>query len=32
MYYKGCDGVVIVFAMNNRKSFENLKGWLETID
>ena len=28
-YYKNIDAVFLVFALNNRRSFENIERWLE---
>ncbi|KAL7717328.1 Ras-likeGTP-binding protein YPT1 [Entamoeba marina] len=30
-YYKGCDGVVVVYDVTDKQSFESVKGWLKDI-
>jgi len=32
MYYKGAHAAIIVFSIDNRKSFENLLSWIEELD
>ena len=31
-YYKGADGIIIVFDVTKRESFENIEKWFEEID
>ena len=31
-YYKGADGIIIVFDITNRESFLNIDSWLEEIN
>ena len=31
-YYRGADGIMIVFDLTDRDSFESVKGWLIEID
>lgn len=31
-YYKGADGIIIVFDVTNKESFQNINSWLEEID
>ena len=31
LYYKNCHGIIIVFDLTNRKSFQNVKTWLNEI-
>lgn len=31
-YYRGCDGIILVYDITNRKSFDNLKNWILDIN
>ena len=31
-YYKGADGIIVVFDINNKESFMNVEGWLKEIE
>jgi len=31
-YYRGAQGIVVVFAVDDKKSFENVKTWVQEID
>ena len=31
-YYKGADGIIVVFDLTNQKSYDNVKKWLEEIE
>jgi len=31
-YYKGADGIIIVFDITNKESFQNIDSWLDEID
>ena len=31
-YYRGCHGIILVFDVNERSSFDNLKQWLDELE
>ena len=31
-YYKGADGIIVVFDMTNRESFQAIDGWLQEVE
>jgi Ras-related protein Rab-1A len=31
-YYRGADGIIIVYDLTDRQSFDNVKNWLEEIE
>ena len=31
-YYKGADGIIVVFDLTNQQSYDNVKKWLEEIE
>ena len=31
-YYKGADGIIIVFDITNKESFDNIPSWLQEIE
>ena len=31
-YIKNCDGILLIYAINNKKTFENIENWLNEIE
>jgi GTPase SAR1 family protein len=31
-YYKGAQGVILMYSISDRKSFENIQNWMRQVD